>query len=200
MAVETESFTASDGTAITNVGSSIWTYAAGTSDHLFVTSNQVRHKINTNSTTIASRAGTFTDNQYAQITLKKVSVSQSYIGVAVRSSSGNAYWLYVSGTAYVLGKTISFGYNEIRVAGRTFNINDVLRLEVEGTTLRAIQNGATFWTATDSALSTGKVGVSGAGTNVTDFNAADDWEGGDLVTAALQNFQYDWPHQLHARR
>jgi hypothetical protein len=28
----------------------------------------------------------------------------------------------------------------------------------------------------------------------------DDWEGGDLVAAALQNFQYDWPHQLHARR
>jgi len=200
MAVETESFTASNGTAITGVGSSIWTYANGGTDQLFVTSNEIRHKINTNLTTIALRAGTFTDNQYAQIKLAKVSVSQSRIGVAVRTSAGNGYFFYADGGEYFFGKMASYSQTLLRIAGRTFNVNDILRLEVEGTTLRLIQNSSTFWTATDSTLSSGNPGVSGNGLNATDFNAADDWEGGDLVTAALQNFQYDWPHQLHARR
>jgi hypothetical protein len=200
MAVETESFTAANGTDITGVGSSIWSYVNGSSSFLSVTSNEIRHKVNTNTASIASRAGTFTDNQYAQIKLTKTSVSQSYIGVGVRASSGNGYFLYVSGTTYVLGKVISFGYNEIRVAGRTFNVNDILLLEVSGTTLTCKQNGTAFWTATDTAHASGNPAVTGNGFNATDFNAGDDWEGGDLVAAALQNFQYDWPHQLHARR
>jgi hypothetical protein len=200
MAVETESFTASNGTAITGVGSSIWTYITGASDHLFVTSNEIRHKVNTNSTTVASRAGTFTDNQYAQIKITKLSVSQSRIGVAVRGSGTSAYWLYVDSSLYALGKMTNSVYSELRVASHTCSVGDVLRLEVEGTTLRAMKNGVAFWTATDSSFASGNPGVSGNGLNATDFNAADDWEGGDLVTAALQNFQYDWPHQLHARR
>lgn len=200
MAVETESFTAGNGTDITSVGSGLWSYANGSTAQLFVTSNEIRHKVNTNTASIASRAGTFTDNQYAQIKLTKTSVSQSYIGVGVRASPGNGYFLYVSGTTYVLGKVVSYGYNEIRVAGRTFNVNDILRLEVSGTTLTCKQNGSTFWTATDSALASGNPSVTGNGFNATDFNAGDDWEGGDLVTASLQFYQYDWPHQLHARR
>lgn len=200
MAVETESFTAGNGTDITGIGSGLWSYANGSSTFLSVTSNEIRHKVNTNTASIAARAGTFADDQYAQIKLTKNSVSQSYIGVGVRASAGAGYFLYVSGTTYVLGKVVSYGYNEIRVAGRTFNVGDIIRLEVSGTTLTCKQNGATFWTATDASHSSGNPAVTGNGFNSTDFNAGDDWEGGDLVTAALQFYQYDWPHQLHARR
>ena len=200
MAVETESFTAGNGTDITSVGSSIWAYGDGSSGKLFVTDNRIRPILNENFARFARRAGTFTDNQYAQITLAKLAAT-SYAGVCVRANtSGTGYILAVASNEYYLVKRVSFSFVLMRAAGRTFNTNDILRLEVSGTTLTAKQNGTAFWTATDSDIPSGNPGVSAWSKSASNFSAGDDWEGGDLVTTTLQNFQYDWPHQLHARR
>jgi hypothetical protein len=200
MAVETEAFTASNGTDITSVGSSIWAYSNGSSGDLFVTSNEIRPRLNFNNATAARRAGTFTNDQYAQIVLRTL-VSTSRIGVIVRgNTSGSFYALYAASNEYWLLKLVSYSFTLIRFGSRTFNTGDVLRLEVSGTGLTALQNGTSFWTATDASISAGNPGVSCNGENASLFTSGDSWEGGDLVTAALQNFQYDWPHQLHARR
>ena len=200
MAVETETFTAGNGTDITSVGSSIWAYGNGSSGKLFVTDNRIRAIVNGAIVWFARRAGTFTDDQYAQITLSKL-VTLSSIGVCVRANtSGTGYMLVAASNEYYLIKLVSFSYVLMRAAGRTFNVNDILRLEVSGTTLTCKQNGTAFWTATDSAITSGNPGVADQSENASDFSAGDDWEGGDLVATALQNFQYDWPHQLHARR
>ena len=200
MAVETESFTAGDGTDITSVSSGVWSYANGTTGDLYVTSNQIRHVVNRINLSLARRSGTFTDDQYAKITLKKVSVVAGWIGVAARVSNGNGYWLHAHSGGYGLGKLVSYGYTGLRFGSMSWTPGDILALEVEGTTLRCLKNGAMFWTQTDSSLASGAPGISASGENTTDFNAADDWEGGDLAVAAPQSWQYDWPHQLHVRR
>ena len=58
----------------------------------------------------------------------------------------------------------------------------------------------TFLRKVEEAIASGNPGVSANGEDASQFAAGDDWEGGDLVTAAPQFYQYDWPHQLHARR
>ena len=200
MAVETESFTAGNGTDITSVGSSIWAYGNGSSGKLFVTDNQIRATLNENITWFARRAGTFTDNQYAQIKLVKFA-SSSRIGVCVRANtSGTGYLLVASNSEYFLISLVSYSFTLLRSAGLAFSVNDILSLEVSGTTLTCKKNGTSFWTATDSNIASGNPGVADLSANALDFTAGDDWDGGDLVAAALQNFQYDWPHQLHARR
>jgi hypothetical protein len=200
MATETETFTASNGTDITSVGSSIWAYGNGSSGKLFVTDNQIRAVLNETIAWFARRAGTFTDNQYAQIKLAKFA-SSSRIGVCVRANTtGTGYLLVASASEYLLIKRVSFSFVQLRAASLAFSVNDILSLEASGTTLTCKKNGTSFWTATDSDIASGNPGVADLSSNALDFTAGDDWEGGDLVTAALQNFQYDWPHQLHARR
>ncbi len=200
MATETETFTAGNGTDITSVGSSIWAYGNGSSGKLFVTDNRIRAILNEGIAWFARRAGTFTDNQYAQITLSKLASSSS-VGVCVRANNaGTGYILVAASNIYYLIKRVSYSYVELKSASGTFNVNDILRLEVSGTTLTCKQNGTAFWTATDSAITGGNPGVADMSFNASDFSAGDSWEGGDLVATALQNFQYDWPHQLHARR
>jgi hypothetical protein len=200
MATETETFTASNGTDITSVGSSIWAYGDGNSGKLFVTDNQIRAVLNQTIAWFARRAGTFTDNQYAQIKLAKFA-SSSRVGVCVRANTtGTGYLLVASASEYLLIKRVSFSFVLLRAASLAFSVNDILSLEASGTTLTCKKNGTSFWTATDSDIASGNPGVADLSSNALDFTAGDDWEGGDLVAAALQNFQYDWPHQLHARR
>jgi len=200
MAVETEAFTAANGTDITSVGSSIWAYGNGSSGKLFVTDNRIRSILNENVAWFARRAGTFADNQYAQIKLAKFA-SNSHVGVCVRANtSGTCYLLVASSSGYFLSRRINFNYVELRAGSLAFSVNDVLTLEASGTTLTCKKNGTSFWTQTDSNIASGNPGVADISSNALDFTAGDDWEGGDLATAALQNFQYDWPHQLHARR
>jgi hypothetical protein len=209
MAVETETFTAADSTHITSVGSSIWSMTEGDASRLIIDSNALRTNSAQNWLTVARRAGTFTDNQYAQCVLRNLNAANSTsfasprVGVAVRNgsaSSGTFYILLVWSDWFLLSKRISFSSTDLRSASGTFTNGDSLRLEVEGTTLRCLKNGSQFYTTTDAGISSGNPGIASSTNSNGSAASMDDWEGGDLVTAALQNFQYDWPHQLHARR
>lgn len=197
MTVVTETFTAPDGTDITSVGSGIWAYGDGTSGRLFVTSNALRPVVNVNTAWFARRAGTFSNDQYAEAKLS-TAVTSSHMGVCVRANtSGTGYLLYVSSAEYYLWRRVSYGAVLLRSAYRTFNTNDVIRLEVEGTTLRLKQNGSTFYTSTDSAIASGNPGVSGNGwPATTTFTAIDDWEGGDLSAPPAYTAPYYVSHSI----
>jgi hypothetical protein len=73
----------------------------------------------------------------------------------------------------------------------TFSAGDTIKFEIVGTTLKVYKNG-TLWsglTVTDSALSSGKVGVGilGSGTTI------DNWQGGDVsASATLEQYSYRW--------
>jgi hypothetical protein len=141
-------------------------------------------------------SNTYTNNQYAQCQLN--STGSNVNGVAVRAASGgNAYVFRASVTAgsYMVGKFVAgTGTNLSGNIAQTFSVGDALLLTVVGTTLTAYQNGVQLYTTTDSSLTAGAAGVSGAGiggggTSITS------WQGGDMprvltLVAAVGTYAY----------
>lgn len=142
-------------------------------------------------------AGTFTDDQYSKITISSITgvSTSSGLGVICRASAdtlGNKdfYELYIDGgtigggvyltslAKWVNGtRTVLYSNNE------SWANADTIELECEGTTIRGMRNGSSLgasWIVTDSSLTTGKPGVTTAGTGLF---LGDSWEGGNIGTA-----------------
>ncbi len=127
---------------------------------------------------------TFDNNQYATATIKAVT-SGVYIGVAVRcSGTDNAgtltgYLFYSDSADGCYIDEISNGAYVATIAGpgTVFSVNDVVRLEINGSSLTAKVNGTARLTATDASITTGRPGIAAYGTGAS---ALDDWEGGNL--------------------
>ncbi len=133
-------------------------------------------------------AGTFANDQYAQLKLTTYNPSWMYLGVTVRASgTNNWYGAYVggSGSTYelMLFKMVAGTWTQL---GSTYSgswaANDVIRVEANGTTIRALQNGTSRISVTDSALTSGQAGLTGYGPIDPSLLKGDDWEGGDLST------------------
>jgi hypothetical protein len=118
-------------------------------------------------------ADAFDDDQYAQIVIK---TTGTYIGPSVRCSGLNkAYLLQTTGSGSTLFKWDT-GFTNLGSYGAV-SANDVVKLEVTGTTLKVYINGAQNGSnATDSGLASGSAGIYTAGTTAR----ADDWEGGNV--------------------
>lgn len=141
-------------------------------------------------------AGSFTNDQYASVKLVNAPTSGSpgnTAGVCVRASGSagtrtfyeafveanvtsppTSLSKWVSGTRTVL-------YSDTAI---TWAANDLLSLEVEGTTLRVCKNGTAIggsWTVTDSSIATGVPGVVMSGVYIY----GDDWEGGNIGTTGF---------------
>ena len=109
------------------------------------------------------RSEIFTDNHYSQITIKSIA-SGSFVGVVVRSTlsagTGFGYAYYADSTQrYLKYFNVASGTTGSTIAniiGTTNAVNDVLRLEVSGSTLKCYKNGA---------LDTGLTGGTGIFTN-----------------------------------
>jgi hypothetical protein len=188
----TESFTAANGTDVTALsGGSVWAYTNGSSGKLFVTSNSIRAILNDGIFWSARYAGTFTNDQYAQIKLVKFA-SNSWVGVTVRAdTSGNNYYLNARSSEYYLWKTVNYTPTLLKFDFLSFSLNDILRLEVSGNTLTCKKNGTAFFTTTDTSLVTGNPGVGATTSSSTDYTAGDDWEGDNLSTTALISIDSD---------
>jgi PKD repeat protein len=118
----------------------------------------------------------FDNNQYSQATI----AAMSNVGVTVRTSpTERSYYRFqvIDAANADIGKYVNGTFTQLTPIAGTFAAGDVIRLEVSGSTLTAIQNGSTVGTATDSDLTGGFPGV-------RFFNSVgarlDDWEGGDL--------------------
>jgi len=119
----------------------------------------------------------FDSNQYSQARIAVM----SNVGVCVRMSATNrSYYRFavINATTATLGKYVSGTWTQIGpdIIG-TYGANDILRLEVSGSTLTCIQNGNVIRTDTDSSLTGGYPGVrfyTSVGSRL------DDWEGGNL--------------------
>jgi len=126
------------------------------------------------------------NDQWSQATVKAMS-SLNWIGVAVRHSAAAA--TYYAGGANngdfsnanrriwkdVAGARTSLATEAIDVA-----VNDVLRLEVQGTTLVLFVNGVQRLSVVDAAIATGSFAIVGRATGGTDQIQLDDWSGGDF--------------------
>ena len=134
------------------------------------------------------------DDQYCQAKFIETGTNTDRWAVAVRAQSGAA-------SGYYGGRNqSSFGTYELRIwkrdaAGPTLTslaveassslaVNDVIKLEVSGTTFNLYVNGVFRLTATDSQFASGYAGLSirqASGTNT--LPVLDDWEVGDSIAS-----------------
>lgn len=139
---------------------------------------------------------TFTADQFSEITVASIPTGgqlyYNYVFVRMNATAG----CYLLTTANDVGANIlqlwrlsdAGAYTQIGTditANTNIAANDVLRIQIVGTSITCKQNGATVRTATDSTFSTGQPAMGGwvqnSGSNVL-FNSA--WSGGDVVAAA----------------
>ena len=134
-------------------------------------------------------ATTFANDHFAEVTITQTA-SNAFIGPAVRvSSGGNYYGFYADNATRYLISVVGGTWTQLATLGTGFSNGDVVRLEVEGTTLRAYVN-STLWTSvTNSSLSSGSAGLTSWANNtdgrVDDFTAADLGAGAIAVNVAL---------------
>lgn len=123
----------------------------------------------------------FPNDQWAQCLIGTTSSSSddTGFGVVVRgATSGSGYVALVNTNNKVsVGKYVTGTYTSLSVISTTVGNGDVLRLEVQGTTLRVFVNNVQVGTdITDAALSSGSPGLArkgSSGNNVDDFHAGD---------------------------
>lgn len=128
-------------------------------------------------------ANTFLADHYSEVTAAALPSSGSvWMGPTVRQTAlGKGYLLiYLPGTGFMMfNQTAPGSSSQIgsTVAG-TLAVNDVLRLDASGTTLKAYKNGTLLMTVTDASWSSGSPGLAFYGTSSTS-GAVSLWTGSD---------------------
>jgi hypothetical protein len=176
LAMPTDDFNRADST---DLGAN-WTPPSAYSP-MQIVSNAVRPTVTTDTNSGEYYAGTFTNDQYSQVVIKALPAS-SFVGCgpAVRmSASAGGYTVAVNTVAgiHLYGPSGVIGsYGETTPA-----VNDLIRLEAEGTAIRVYQNGTLRISTTDSNIASGNPGIFAYanGQTLADIQL-DDWEGGNL--------------------
>lgn len=155
-------------------------------------------------------AGSFTAAQYAKITFAGLAFTNDYVGVLLRASAeyddGNTNTRDTYGVRMrddnggdpgnrltEIYKTIN-GTTTVLASGRySWGNADTLEGEVDGTTIRAMKNGAVLFTATDSDLADGRPGFLSVGADCS----VTSWEGGNLVADAAAVVSRRRPIVIH---
>jgi len=163
-----------------------WAVQTG-SDAMRLISNEVLTNVSANHSA-AYHNSTPGNDQYSATKLTNVietsTADISYgVGPAVRMATGDTRkYCAIART----GQILLLEYDNVGGAtqlGSTFSgtvsLNDIIRIEANGTTIRVLQNGTERISATDATLTSGRVGMQGTYSNDTTA-AQDDWDGGDL--------------------
>jgi len=185
LAIATDDFNRADG----DVGSD-WSASssAGSSNKPDVSSNQLKPQASGEDEIAYYSAKKFDYDQYSQVVFSNVETSSSS-GVVVRARAND--WIsYEKNTSNNLQRIIWYNAGAFSVLGSyagAFADGDVIRLEVEGSTLRAYQNGVLRITVTNSGVfmdydSGGAMVYAGVklSESSTTLERMDNWEGGNL--------------------
>lgn len=111
-------------------------------------------------------ANAFGNDQFSQVIISGVAGSTPDNGVSCRGGAGDNYYRCIvinpgaSGTLQ-LGKVINGTFTQLAAptAVATSGFGQVLRFEVQGTTLRALLNGSLITSLTDASLASGAAGI-----------------------------------------
>ncbi len=175
----TDTFTAANGTALTTYSGS-WSLSGG---DFQINSNAVGPNKNNQECGAYWNADAFDAAQYATGTISSVGDSHD-VGPAVRgAASGNYFGFYAAKfDASYLFKVVATVWTQLGSSGAEFALNDVVRLEADGTTITPKVNGVTLdppGAQTSTSLPTGAAGLAGYHSGTTML--LDNWEGGNLA-------------------
>lgn len=132
-------------------------------------------------------ADAFADNQWSQADITVKVAGYYMVSVIVRASidnSGTFYFARLCGSCgdVAVGKRFEYGQSEFASGGSlgsSVPTTRTLRLEAEGTSLRAYVNESLIVSTSDVSIGSGAAGIQIATSNATDASIGT-WSGGDL--------------------
>lgn len=201
MASATDNFNRADST---DLGTN-WDVQTGEGQWEIV-SNEARPRFFDGDCTENYNAITFANDQYSEATLKALTAASGGgrgPGVACRcSTSAHTYYRSTansnaSGNNHELVKFVAGSATSLGFIDADFAVNDVIRIEAQGTTIRTKKNGTTQISVTDSAIASGRAGV--CYSSQGESAQLDDWAGGDLAAGSLPPSRRN-PMRLHLTR
>jgi len=147
---------------------------------------------------------TFDNDQYAEAEIVSIDDTVSgQFGVAVRCDTGGTtrtfyYFIFrnFAGGNRILGKVVAGTDTVLDSEAGDLAVNDVLRLEVSGTSLSAKVNDTEILSATDSSITSGAAGLAATNTTST-TNRLDNWEGGNLGGSSTQGLSQLGTHGMN---
>jgi hypothetical protein len=140
-------------------------------------------------------ANTFSNSQFAQVTVNTLNGATDFVGVDVLLSAGNNGYTCVENNASLLLQKLVAGTGTTLVSSATAGApGDVLRLEAApGGVLTCSRNGVTSITATDTTFTSGSPGIEQFGSAAT----MDNWSGGNLHPIGQLDIEQDWARTQH---
>jgi hypothetical protein len=134
-------------------------------------------------------ADSFGADQFSQATITVHPASGKWVGVTVRALADGTEYLLIafnnSGTdSWLLFKRTGGGSSFAQIGSTVVTpivVSQVMRLEVEGTTVTAKIDGTAIITQTDSDIASGAPGISNSGVADPANGALDNWSGGDVT-------------------
>ncbi len=163
-----------------------WTILVGTNPYSIISNVAATNGASAENCTVYN-AFTPADNQWAEVTITQTG-NDAYVGPAVRGSGTSWYVFYGDTGNRALYRIVSGTPTSLASSATGFAVNDVIRLEVEGTTLRAYVNGVLWTSVTDSSLASGNTGMATWSTSTSgrvDNFTADNIAADQSVTANL---------------
>jgi hypothetical protein len=194
----TDTFTAADNTQLTTYSAN-WTLVVGDFD--IQLNGLCTDSPSTNAYT-AARWDTDLPNadQYTQCTVASTTEGEwHYVGLAIRASSAaTTYYGYQGAYGdHILLKMVAASLTQLGAAGSGWRASDVRLLQASGNTITPKLSGSidySFGAVTDNSIADGYVGVAGwtYEFGLRNTTRIDNWEGGNLLAAALEQYGYRW--------
>jgi hypothetical protein len=136
----------------------------------------------------------FAPDQFAEAMVTALNAGSDFIGPSARvSAGGNWYSCVESNASLIFQKNVAGTTTNVSTQSVTGAVGDVLRIEVQGSTVKCFQNGAPIITQTDSSLAGGSPGMEFFGTVATLKN----WSGGNLHPLAHLDVEQDFVKTQH---
>jgi hypothetical protein len=136
----------------------------------------------------------FAADQFAEAAVTALNAGTDFIGPSARvSAGGNWYSCVESNASMIFQKNVAGSTTNVVTQTVTGAVGDVLRIEVQGSTVKCFQNGALIITQTDTSLTSGSPGMEFFGTVATLKN----WSGGNLHPLAHLDVEQDFVKTQH---
>jgi len=174
-ALASDTFARADGSPGVN-----WTQVGGSVYAI----NTNRIECTTGNGPMAYTAIAWPNDQFSEAAIQNITSNQEFsVGVRLSSTVDTGYYLYQFGTQWRMRRSLAGVHADIWTGNGTYVVGDIIRIEVQGTTVTFKRNGAVIASVTDPNIASGSAGFycpAGAGLAAGTGNMYNNWRGGDM--------------------